>query len=1052
MNDFLPAIISLLLLDDTDDSSNNPNLNAAPTVSISSPVTGSNINPEQPLLVSALANDIDGTVTSVSLTVDGNLVGTDLTSPYSWGSQQSALQNLSLGQHRLTATALDNDGASASYSVDINVVEATTLDRAGWSTSASSNPSDVNLAIDGDDDTRWTTQEIQESGQEFVINLGASETFDRIVLDVTQSPDDYPRQYEVAVSSDGINWTIIAEGSGTPGPQTVIDFVDQTASYIRIRQLGSSPSNWWSIHELNVIANANNLANTTIGAGSCSASTNNQQWHRAEVICDGPLSNESDDSTFTDYRFDVTFTQGEQSIKVPGHFAGDGNAAQTGASSGTKWRAYFAAPTTGTWNYSVSFKSGEGIALSGSLGTPVADVDTATGSFNVTASTANSKDMRSRGLLEHRDGERYLRFAGDGSVYIQGGMDSPENIFGYSEFDNTTKQSGGACKGILHDFEPHQGDWNNGDPSWGNGRGTGLIGLINYIASRDVNSIYIMMNTVTGDGCDAHPWTTYNSDGTVKSFDVSKLDQWEIALEHMTRNGIMIHAMTQETENDQLLNGGDLGEERQLYYRELISRFAHHPALQWNLGEENTNTTAQRQAYSDFIKNTDPYDHPIKMHTFPGQQSQYNGLLGHETFDGATVQVSAISTDASASGGGTYGIARKWIEDSADAGRPWVVTFTEASGNNAPTPFDNVSSRQRVYWMWASVMSGGGGFEWYLKNDGAGHAYDLAVEDLREFDQYWEQSGYLVNFFQDTLQNEFGIDPQTLSPDNDVTSSTTDWVLSSTRRAYLIYLREGGSNTISLPSGDYQSLWFNPRTGVSTAGPALPGGANQALGSPPSETNSDWVLLLKNNDPNAGASEFIEQNGLVIMEAESSLSNLDLWTRKTAVQGFTGAGYLEFTGNSPLNGPATSPLSYTFEVTQSGLYYLHLHAARETVVLNGETRTDVANDGFVRLEGNFGAGPDTGNSHGDDASLNNLKTNNKFFGGNDNQFVWASGNRLDLGGHNNKRVAVYDLIAGEPYTFVMSGRSQLFKVNRIMFRHSSVASSTAQNLSLGETR
>jgi len=29
-------------------------------------------------------------------------------------------------------------------------------------------------------------------------------------------------------------------------------------------------------------------------------------------------------------------------------------------------------------------------------------------------------------------------------------------------------------------------------------------------------------------------------------------------------------------ENDQLLDGGELGNERKLYYRELIARFSHH--------------------------------------------------------------------------------------------------------------------------------------------------------------------------------------------------------------------------------------------------------------------------------------------------------------------------------------------------------------------------------------------------------------------------------------------------------------------------------------------
>jgi len=1054
MNEFLPVVITHLLFDDPSDLNNDPNLNTPPTVSISAPLANTSIGVGKPLVVQAQANDVDGSVASVSLSVDGLLVGTDATQPYRWDAQSSVLQNLGVGRHQLTAEAVDNLGASSSFSININVVEPDEVDRSSWSVSSSNPGSNANLAIDGNLDTRWTTGAVQQAGQEFIVNLGALETFDRAVLDITNSPGDYPRQYALDVSTDGVNWVNVANGAGTDGTETVIDFASQTASYIRITQLGNTSFNWWSIHELYLFTSpAAPVAPPPVQSGDCSVSAINQQWHRAELICDGPFASEANDATFTDYRFNVTFTQGSQSITVPGHFAADGNAAQSSATSGTKWRAYFSPPSTGDWNYFVSFKNGNNIAVDNTAaGSSVANVDAAVGSFSVSESTANSKDMRSRGLLEHRSGERYLRFAGDDSVYIQGGMDSPENIFGYSGFDNTIKQSGPTCQGILHDFAPHEADWQAGDPSWRGGRGAGLIGLINYIGSRSVNSIYIMMNTVTGDGCDAHPWTTYNSSGTVKSFDVSKLDQWEIALEHMTRNGIMIHAMTQETENDQLLNNGDLGLERKLYYRELISRFAHHPALQWNLGEENTNTTAQRRAYSSFIKSVDPYDHPIKMHTFPQSDSQYEGLLGDPNFDGATMQVNTISSDSSATGGGTYGLATQWIQNSADAGEPWVVTFTEASGVNAPTPFDSVNSLQRVFWMWASVMSGGGGFEWYLRNDGVGHAYDLSVEDLREFDQYWEQSGYLVEFFRETLQSEYGVDLSSLSQDNGATSSATDWVLSNPGIDYLIFLREGGSNTITLPSGNYQSLWFNPRTGASTSGPNLSGPGNRAIGNPPSDVTSDWALLVTSREAAAGQAEFSEQNGLVIMEAESTDSDLNLWVKETSVSGFTGGEYLEFTGNSPLNGPAVSPLSYTFSVSTSGLYHLHMRVARENVVINGETRTDVANDGFVRLDGDYGAGPNAGNSHGDDAPLANLKANTKFFGGNPNEFVWASGNRLDLGGETNKRVALYDLKAGETYTFVLHGRSQLFKVDRIVFRRSDVPASVAQDLGRSETR
>ena len=48
------------------------------------------------------------------------------------------------------------------------------------------------------------------------------------------------------------------------------------------------------------------------------------------------------------------------------------------------------------------------------------------------------------------------------------------------------------------------------------------------------------------------------------------------------------------------------------------------------------------------------------------------------------------------------------------------------------------------------------------------------------------------------------------------------------------------------------------------------------------------------------------------------------------------------------------------------------------------------------------------------------------------------------GGHSNERVAVYSLKAGEAYTLILSGRSQLFKVGEILFRHQDVAKKVAE--------
>ena len=595
--------------------------------------------------------------------------------------------------------------------------------------------------------------------------------------------------------------------------------------------------------------------------GGCVVVGDKLPWHRVELRCQGPFAKESDNSTFTDYRMDVTFTKGATSLVVPGHFAADGQAKDTSADQGSTWRAYFMPPEPGSWSYSVSMRQGKEIATTQDPGQPVAALDRSSGTFSVSTTTRQGQDMRLRGLLTKAKDERYLRFAGTGLPFVKGGVDSPENIFGYGQFDNTYKVLPGdpegvsSCKGILHKFAPHLQDWSAAtDPSWGGSakRGKELIGMINYLASTGVNAIYMLPMSVNGDGCDAHPWRQYS--GNRRSFDVSKLDQWEVALGHMTSKGMLIHYVTQETENDALLNQGNLGLERRLYYRELISRFAHHPALQWNLGEETKRTAAQIKAYADYIKALDPYNHPLVLHTYTQTQARkiYDQLLGHGTFDGPTLQYSNIPQNADQNAGptqGVYGEIAHWLALSKAQGHQWYVTATEASGSQAPQPVSGgpapVTSHQRVYWMWASVMSGGAGFEWYLKNGAGGsHAYDLAIENQREFDTHWRQSGHLVRFWNVVLP-QAGVELQALDIANNLTSSSTDWVLADPGQAYVIYLREGGSTNLTLTgSGTYKVKWFNPRTGQITSRPDVSAGGTRNLGAPPSETTQDWAVVV----------------------------------------------------------------------------------------------------------------------------------------------------------------------------------------------------------------
>jgi hypothetical protein len=91
------------------------------------------------------------------------------------------------------------------------------------------------------------------SGQWFEVDMGSASTFNQLVLNSVNSPNDYPHGYQVNVSNDGINWgSPVAAGTGTYG-LTEIAFAAQVERYIRITQTGSVQGTFWSIDEFNVL-------------------------------------------------------------------------------------------------------------------------------------------------------------------------------------------------------------------------------------------------------------------------------------------------------------------------------------------------------------------------------------------------------------------------------------------------------------------------------------------------------------------------------------------------------------------------------------------------------------------------------------------------------------------------------------------------------------------------------------------------------------------------------------------------------------------------------
>lgn len=196
---------------------------------------------------------------------------------------------------------------------------------------------------------------------------------------------------------------------------------------------------------------------------------------------------------------------------------------------------------------------------------------------------------------------------------------------GFSGFDNTPY----AC----HSYSAHIKHWQPGDPDWDSpytnsttNDGQAIIGALNYLSSRNINSIYIMPMNIGGDGKDTWPYAseTINRDGSGDNdnlhFDLSKLYQWNIVLTHAQEKEIFLHFVLSEAEaaNKNELDNATLGVERKLFYRELNARFGHHNALQWNICEEYDSDLPLSpnviKEFAQYIKDSDPYDHPITVH------------------------------------------------------------------------------------------------------------------------------------------------------------------------------------------------------------------------------------------------------------------------------------------------------------------------------------------------------------------------------------------------------------------------------------------------------
>ncbi|WP_235594694.1 DUF5060 domain-containing protein [Paraglaciecola hydrolytica] len=597
---------------------------------------------------------------------------------------------------------------------------------------------------------------------------------------------------------------------------------------------------------------------TAQGDTSVSLSGELKKWHSIALTFAGPNVAETDtNNPFLNYRLNVEFVHSGTGKRylVPGFFAADGDAENTGAVAGDKWRVNFRADEVGEWRWRATFRKGAFVAISDLklTGFSAGFMDRQRGSFTIQSSDKKYPDFRARGRLEYIN-EPYLRFAETGEYFIKAGPDAPENLLSYVDFDGTFHTDGHKDE-LVKTWQAHLNDWKKGDPSWKGGKGKAIIGALNYLSNKGMNSISFLTMNIMGDDQNVFPYVDYD---TYDRIDVSKLAQWNVVFEHAQNKGLFLHFKTQEVENQGLLDGGGVGMQRKLYYRELIARFGHHLALNWNMGEENgewhpynltpPQTTSQRLAMSRYFFEHDPYHHHLVIHN----GKSFDDITGEDSYyTGASLQTHREDFSA------VHQEVKKIRSLPLVNGRTLAVSVDEpgdAEHSLLPDAEDSEHNLARMNGLWGALMAGAWGTEWYF---GYKHPHsDLTAQDWRSRDKFWDQARYALDFFKlidVPYQNAVNLD-------NHVGSDDNAWVLGEEAEFYIVYVKDASKEVeLKLPFGlaEYSVVWFNPKTGgkfqrgtIKTLSVTKEEGqywdkSPQTIGFPTQDRNQDWVALIQ---------------------------------------------------------------------------------------------------------------------------------------------------------------------------------------------------------------
>jgi len=491
------------------------------------------------------------------------------------------------------------------------------------------------------------------------------------------------------------------------------------------------------------------------------------KWHKVEIVLPGPSSSVTASPNPFEISVNVTFTGPGGTFSIPAFYDGNGS----GGTSGNVWKVRFSANAIGSWTFSSSSAN--------------ATLNGYTGSFSVADAPASAPNFFKWGRLKYVGGH-YLKFT-DGPFWIKAGVDDPENFLG--------------------------------NP-FGAGNWAAKKAQIDKVAAKKANSVYLILNTVDGDGKDVWPWwgsTASEAKSNGSRFNPAKLLQWEDFFAYCNNKGIVLHLVF---DDDSCWSGYN----RTLFYREMIARFGYLPGIIWNVGEEANEmySNSQQIDFAGMIKSMNSLGSPVTVHRTSTSTSNWP-FIGNANFDFTSIQTNPGGgkdfTTATLDNNNAIIINNR--NASVSAGRPIAVMIDEPPRVTTVNTTTRLKLRSQVLYP---IFLGGGNFELHYQDQftqGGSTTFDTLapmLDDMR-----------IAREFLETLPFD------QMSPNNSLLSSTSgNFCFAKPGLAYGIYMTNGTTINLNLTGvkGAFQVKWHNVTTGATTNGPIILGGAQRSLGAP----------------------------------------------------------------------------------------------------------------------------------------------------------------------------------------------------------------------------